>query len=180
MLLFLLLLENDVSTRQTMEIDAYLHHCQTDPCFICEIVTGYPEEQYRVIYENESIIVFLNKYPTLYGYTLVAPKEHCENSIEDFTITEYLSLQITIYWVAQAVKQEVPTERIYILTLGSRQGISHVHWHIAPLPPNVPYKEQQLEALNFKKGILKLSKEEMTSLAKRIRSRMEDTKNLLF
>ena len=165
--------------RQTFDTDAYLHHCETDPCFICEMATGNHDERYRVIYENESIIVFLNKYPTLYGYTLVAPKAHLENSIEDFAIEEYLALQRIIYWVARAVRQVVPTERIYLLTLGSRKGISHVHWHIAPLPPNVPYKEQQLEALNFERGILKISKEEMISLATNIQRKMEDTKDIL-
>lgn len=165
--------------RQAFDINSYLRHCETDPCFICEMVSGNAKEQYRAIYDNESTIVFLSKYPTLYGYTLVAPKIHLINSIGDFTIEEYLSLQRIIYWVAQAVKQVVPTERIYLLTLGGQQGISHVHWHIAPLPPGVPYKEQQLEALNFKKGIVKISKEEMTSLAKQIRKKMEDTENIL-
>jgi len=38
----------------------------------------------------------------------------------------------------------------------------------------VPYEEQQLAALSFeKKGILKLSEGEMTSLAARIRQRIE-------
>lgn len=165
--------------RQAFDINAYLRQCETDPCFICEMVSRNSKEQYRIIYENESTIVFLNKYPTLYGYTLVAPKIHLENSIEDFSIEEYLSLQRIIYWVAQAVKQVTPTERIYLFTLGSQQGITHIHWHIAPLPPGVPYKEQQLEAINFKRGIIKISKEEMTSLAKQIRKKMIDTKNIL-
>ena len=37
------------------------------------------------------------------------------------------------------------------------------------LPPGVPYREQQLEALNFKKGVLALSDAEMDTLAARIR-----------
>ena len=167
-------------TRHTMDIDAYFRDCQTNPCFICKMVEGNLDDQYRIIYENETTIVFLSKYPTLYAYTLVAPKTHFENSIDDFTVEEYLLLQRIVYWVAQAVKRVVPTERIYLLTLGSQQGISHAHWHIAPLPPGVPYKEQQLEALNFKRGILKIPKKEMTILAKRIRRRMEEIKDMLF
>ena len=41
----------------------------------------------------------------------------------------------------------VPTERLYLLALGSRQGNAHVHWHVAPLPPGVPYEKQQYAAL---------------------------------
>lgn len=119
------------------------------------------------------MIVFLNKYPTLRGYTLVAPREHRERVTGDFTLDEYLALQHLIYRVAEALRRVVPTERVYILSLGSQQGNRHVHWHIAPLPPGVSYEEQQLEALKFEKGVLKLSYEEMASLAQQIRQEME-------
>ena len=33
------------------------------------------------------------------------------------------------------------------MSLGSHQGNAHVHWHVAPLPPGVPYEEQQFAAL---------------------------------
>jgi len=78
-----------------------------------------------------------------------------------------------LYRVAEALRQVVPTERVYILTLGSQQGNRHVHWHIVPLPPGVPYEQQQVEALRMDKGVLKLSDQEMTSLALRIRQEME-------
>jgi hypothetical protein len=41
----------------------------------------------------------------------------------------------------------VPTERLYVLSLGSRDGNAHVHWHVAPLPPGVPYEDQQFRSL---------------------------------
>jgi hypothetical protein len=62
---------------------------------------------------------------------------------------------------------------MYILSLGSQQGNRHVHWHIAPLPPGVPYEEQQLQALMLDKGVLKVPEEEMAALAGRIRRRIE-------
>ncbi len=91
----------------------------------------------------------------------------------DFTLDESLALQARVYRVAEAVRQAVPTERVYILSLGSQQGNRHVHWHIAPLPPGVPYREQQLEALRIEKGILKMSDDEMAALAVRIRQRIQ-------
>jgi len=48
-----------------------------------------------------------------------------------------------------------------------------MHWHLVPLPPGVPYQEQQLEALRLEKGGLKIPDEEMAALAVRIRQRME-------
>ncbi|UCC77506.1 MAG: HIT family protein [Anaerolineales bacterium] len=159
--------------RQPMDMEAYQCRVQTGPCFICEIVAGNPEYPHHIVYEDDNAIVFLNKYPTLYGYTLVAPREHREQATSDFTIDAYLALQRIIYRVTEALRKVVPTERVYILTLGSQQGNRHVHWHIAPLPPGVPYEQQQVEALRMDKGVLKLSDEEMTSLALRIRQAME-------
>lgn len=91
----------------------------------------------------------------------------------DFSIDEYLALQRLVHRVAEVVRHEVPAECVYILSLGSQEGNRHVHWHIAPLLPGVPFEEQQLEALRFGKGVLKLSDEEMTALAARIRQRIE-------
>ena len=161
-----------MSQRQPFDIETYVHRSQHGLCFICEMVTGNAEYRHHVIYEDDTAIVFLNKYPTLYGYTVVAPREHREHVTGDFTLDEYLALQRLIYRVAEAVRQVVPTERVYILSLGSQQGNRHVHWHVAPLPPGVPYEEQQLEALRFEQGILRLSGEEMASLAQRIRQAM--------
>jgi diadenosine tetraphosphate (Ap4A) HIT family hydrolase len=159
--------------RQPMDMEAYQRRVRTGPCFICEIVAGNPEYSHHIVYEDDNAIVFLNKYPTLYGYTLVAPREHREQATSDFAIDAYLALQRIIYRVTEALRKVVPTERVYILTLGSQQGNRHVHWHIVPLPPGVPYEQQQVEALRMGKGVLKLSDEEMTSLALRIRQAME-------
>jgi hypothetical protein len=51
-----------------------------------------------------------------------------------------------------------------------------VHWHVAPLPPGVPYEEQQREALDWsRRGILDLSAAERGSLVARIRIELEPT-----
>jgi diadenosine tetraphosphate (Ap4A) HIT family hydrolase len=158
-----------MTRRRPFDVDAYIRRSQSGACFICEIVAGNPDYHHCVVYEDDVVIAFLNKYPTLYGYTLVAPRQHREHVTGDFSLDEYLHLQSVIYRVAEAVRQVVPTERLYILSLGSQQGNRHVHWHIAPLPPGVPYAEQQLEALSFKNGILTLSDAEMAALAARMR-----------
>ncbi len=91
----------------------------------------------------------------------------------DFTEDEYLALQRLIYRVGEAIRRVVPSERTYLLSLGSRQGNAHVHWHLAPLPPGVPYAEQQLEALKFEAGVLDVPPAEMAALAARIRAALD-------
>ncbi|WP_280267529.1 hypothetical protein [Nocardia wallacei] len=56
-----------------------------------------------------------------------------------------------------------------MLSLGSRQGNSHLHWHIAPLPPGVPYREQQLHALAAENGVLAWSQQQADELACELR-----------
>jgi diadenosine tetraphosphate (Ap4A) HIT family hydrolase len=160
-------------SRTNVDMNAYIARSQSGPCFVCEIVRGNPQYRHHIIYQDEKAIAFLNKYPTLYGYAIVAPLEHREQVTEDFTEEEYLRLQLVIYRLAEIIRREVTTERVYILSLGSQQGNRHVHWHIAPLPPGVPYEQQQFEALSLEHGILNIPHEEMAELAARLRHMME-------
>jgi diadenosine tetraphosphate (Ap4A) HIT family hydrolase len=79
-----------------------------------------------------------------------------------------------VHDVAEALKATVPTERIYLMSLGSHQGNAHVHWHVAPLPPGVPYERQQFHAVMAENGILEVTREEQTALAARVRSALQD------
>jgi histidine triad (HIT) family protein/ATP adenylyltransferase len=72
--------------------------------------------------------------------------------------------------VARAINDVVATERTYVLSLGSMQGNAHVHWHIAPLLPGVPYQQQQFHALMAANGILQHSPVETARLGAAIRS----------
>jgi diadenosine tetraphosphate (Ap4A) HIT family hydrolase len=155
---------------QPFDIGAYEKRSKDGPCFVCELVAG--TNPHHMIYADQSVIVFLNKYSALYGYTLGAPRDHREQATGDLTVDEYLALQRVIYHVAEALRHVVPTERIYILTLGSQPGNRHGHWHLAPFPPGVPYEQQQTAALDLSKGILALSDEEMASLAQALRQEL--------
>ena len=49
-------------------------------CIFCMIANG--EIPSNKIYEDESVIAFLDINPTSYGHTLVVPKEHCDSGWE--------------------------------------------------------------------------------------------------
>jgi diadenosine tetraphosphate (Ap4A) HIT family hydrolase len=157
---------------QQLDLKAYLADIQSKPCFICGIVAG-DDTSHHLVYRDKVAIAFLSKYPTLYGYVIVAPLQHREQVTADFTLDEYVALQQVVYHIGEAVRQAVPTERLYILSLGSQQGNRHVHWHVAALPPGVPFEQQQLEALSIiSKGYLQLSDEAMVELAAKIREKL--------
>ncbi len=146
------------------DMEVFHHKARTRPCFVCEVVD--------IVHEDDEAIAFLDSYPRAYGYALVAPKKHREQVTKDFPVQEYLRLQRFVYRVAEAVREEVGAERMYLHTFGSNQGNSHVHWHVVPLPPGVSYEEQQGAWASWSKGVLDIPQEEMASLAARIGARM--------
>lgn len=85
---------------------------------------------------------------------------------------EFPRFQGIVHSIAAAIEMTVPTERMYCLSLGSQQGNSHLHWHLAPLPPGLPYGEQQFYALMAENGVLRVDEDEQAALAHDIRRRI--------
>jgi len=48
-----------------------------------------------------------------------------------------------------------------------------LHWHVAPLPPGVPYHEQQFHALMMSDGVLAVDDRTQAALAMDIRGHLE-------
>jgi diadenosine tetraphosphate (Ap4A) HIT family hydrolase len=151
--------------RTPLDLDAYVERTRSGHCFICEFVGGNPDYEHHRVHEDDEAIVFLSKYPTLVGYCLIAPKQHLEDLADDLSERRYLRLQALVHRLARALKRVLPVERVYVLSLGSKQGNSHLHWHVVPLPPGVPYEKQQYHALMAEHGILNLPEPEMRDLA---------------
>ena len=129
-------------------------------------------DTHEIVLRTPTVIAFLDRNPVLLGHTLVAPVAHREHVVEDFSVEEYLALQASIYRVGRALQRVVPTERLYVLSLGSQQANKHVHWHVAPLPPGVPYERQQLVAMSWDNGVLDTTAESQRSLAQAIRGKL--------
>ncbi|GHF60621.1 diadenosine tetraphosphate (Ap4A) HIT family hydrolase [Deinococcus metalli] len=166
--------------RQAYDLDASVRHTQDGPCFICACLEGHPDYAHHRVFEDDFAVAFLARSPDAggrelvqaLGYVLIAPREHREGVIADFTPREYLRLQTVVYRVGQALEQELPTERVYVLSLGSQQGNRHVHWHVVPLPPGVPYAAQQFHFLMAEHGVMEMEPGELQELASRLRRRL--------
>ena len=128
--------------------------------------------EHEPVYADDSVVAFLSRYPTLLGYTIVAPRAHVVDVTGDYAL--FRRVTDVVHDVAEALKATLPTERVYLMSLGSHQGNAHVHWHVAPLPPGVPYERQQFHAVMAENGVLDVTREEQAALAARIRSALED------
>ncbi|MBU1307362.1 MAG: HIT family protein [Alphaproteobacteria bacterium] len=154
--------------RRPLDLSAHVARSQNGPCFICQLLDGNPDYAHHIIAQDDDSIVFLSKYPTLPGYALVCPKPHYQDLARDMSTTQYLALQGVVHRLSRALSQVFDAERIYVLSLGSAQGNSHVHFHVVPLPKGVPYADQQYHALMAEHGVLDLPDAEMAATAARI------------
>ncbi len=104
----------------------------------------------------------------------MAPAAHREHVVGDFTECEYAELQRLIHRIGRALTRVIETERLYVTSLGSQQGNTHVHWHLLPLPPGVPYEDQQMAVFDTDKGWLHVADAAMATLAADLRRALGD------
>lgn len=159
--------------RRPVDTAAYIEELQERPCFICGLVAGDPRVQGRVVFEDEDHIVFLPRRFVQRGYVIVAPRKHVENLVVDVSVDEHLCTQSLVHRVAGVLRTVVPTERVYVFSLGSQQGNAHVHWHIVALPPDVPLERQQFAAVIPElAGVLELDEDEIESIAAEVEGQL--------
>ena len=158
--------------RVPFDAGAYERRVRSGPCFVCRLVAGDPAYAHEVVYQDGEHIAFLDAYPTVPGKVLVCPRAHVEHVVRDLDRDAYLRLMDVVRRVALAVERAVPSERTYLLSLGSQDGNAHLHWHVAPLPPGTPYERQQLRALSSEDGVLAMTGDAAAELAARIRARL--------
>ncbi|MFD9515848.1 HIT family protein [Streptomyces sp. NPDC059979] len=155
--------------REAMDLESYVERTRSGPCFVCAFLSGHPDYPHETVFEDEHHVAFLDRWPTLPGKVLVAPKSHIEHAVRDLDAAAYTRLMLVLREVALAVEDALDSERTYLYSLGSQQGNSHLHWHIAALPPGVPYEEQQFHALMTENGVLAPSPREVADTASRLR-----------
>jgi len=121
------------------------------------------EEIANLIYEDDSIIVFLDINPVNEGHTLVIPKEHLA-TIYDLHDEDVAHLFKIVRRIAIAVKKGVNAEGIVITQRNGKaagQRIPHLHVHVIPR-----YEGQILPRGERIQGV---SYEELNKVAIRIR-----------
>ncbi|MEU0804561.1 HIT family protein [Streptomyces sp. NPDC005970] len=158
--------------RQSMDLETYTARARRGPCFVCAFVSGDPDYAHHTVFEDDDHVAFLDRWPTLTGKVLVAPKRHIEHVVRDLDPEAYGRLMLVVREVALAMEDCVGAERTYLYSLGSQQGNAHLHWHIAGLPPGTPYERQQFAALMTENGVLAMAPEEASDMAGRIRDRI--------
>ncbi|MGW7066683.1 HIT family protein [Streptomyces sp. NPDC054855] len=156
--------------RKAMDLAGYMERARSGPCFVCAFLAGEDGYAHHVVHEDDAHVAFLDRWPTLPGKVLVAPKAHVEHAVRDLDEAAYVRIMLFVREVTRAVERVFDSERTYLYSLGSQEGNSHLHWHIAALPPGIPYEEQQFHVLMTENGVLDVPPGEMADLAARLRA----------
>jgi histidine triad (HIT) family protein len=101
-------------------------------CPFCNIVSG--QAPASIVYEDATVLAFMDLNPTSIGHTLVIPRAHWENMYEipEKTLAEMAPV---IKRICVGVKKAVGADGISILQLNGKaagQVVMHFHVHVIP------------------------------------------------
>ncbi|MHA7733850.1 HIT family protein [Nitrosopumilus sp. S6] len=101
-------------------------------CIFCDILDGKREG--HILYEDDSHVSFMDRYPIDVGHSLVIPREHHER-ITDMTPENVGKLFSLVPKIAKAILTGANADAFSIAQNNGRaakQIIPHVHIHIIP------------------------------------------------
>ena len=109
--------------------------------------------------EDENYYAFLDINPVAKGHTLVIPRREVDYifDMDDDELAEY---QVFAKRVATALKKAFPCKKVAQVVLGLE--VPHAHIHLIPMNSEAD--------VDFRREKLKLSSEEMASIAEAIRN----------
>jgi histidine triad (HIT) family protein len=112
-----------------------------------------------IVAEDESYIAFLDINPLVLGHVLVVPKKEVDYifDMEDDLLS---GMMVFAKKVAHAVKKAVPCKRIGVAVIGLE--VPHTHVHLVPM--------NTMGDINFTRGKLSPSKEELVTVHEKIRA----------
>ncbi|MFC1402031.1 MULTISPECIES: HIT family protein [Streptacidiphilus] len=87
-----------------MDLETYAERAQSGPCFVCALLAGNPDYPHEVVFEDAEHIAFLDRWPTLPGKVLVAPKVHVEHVVRDLDEAAYIRLLLFVRQITLAVE----------------------------------------------------------------------------
>ncbi len=127
------------------------------PSLFSKIIRG--EIPCHKIAENEFYFAFLDIMPLAPGHTLVVPKVEVDYL---FDMDEQLLSGLLPFArnIAFAIEKVIPCERIGVSVIGLE--VPHAHVHLIPL--------RTMDDINFSRPKLKMTQEELASIAEKIRT----------
>lgn len=105
-------------------------------CIFCKIASG--QILSTKVYEDETVLAFLDIGPVSDGHTLVIPKEHY-GKLHECPVDVLAAVCATAARLAKAAADAMEAEGYNVLCNNGRaagQIVEHLHFHIIPRNPN--------------------------------------------
>ncbi|KAA6321357.1 HIT family protein [termite gut metagenome] len=113
--------------------------------------------------EDDTCFAFLDINPLVKGHILVVPKQETDY-IYDLNDSDLAAIHIFAKRVARAIEKAIPCKRIGVSVIGLE--VPHAHIHLIPINTE--------SDMLFSNPKLKLSEEEFTDIAEKIRTALKD------
>lgn len=103
----------------------------TTECLFCRIIAG--EIPIEMVYQNQDLVAFRDKYPKAPTHILVVPKEHIPSlSLVEDRHSDLLARMVLL--VNQLAKEQGVAEQGYRLVVNAGpwggQAVPHLHFHL--------------------------------------------------
>ncbi len=96
-------------------------------CIFCRIINR--EARGHIVYEDDSVIAFMDRNPSKPGHSLIVPRQHVPD-FYDLDDALYSKLMLVAKRLSVAVKSVTRPKRVGLLIVGF--GVPHTHIHIMP------------------------------------------------
>lgn len=115
----------------------------------------------HIVAENDNYIAFLDINPLVEGHVLVVPKQETDYifDLEDDVLS---GLHLFAKKVAKAIDKSIKCTRVGVAVIGLE--VPHVHVHLVPM--------NSMDDINFTKGKLNPTEEELKVVAEKIKRNM--------
>ncbi|NVM43594.1 MAG: HIT family protein [Candidatus Lokiarchaeota archaeon] len=103
-----------------------------EACIFCQIVDKKIQSQ--ILFENDTILAFLDIFPISNGHTIVIPKNHY-NNLEDIPVDELTDVFKIVKKISSKIYEKLKIDGYNILQNNFKaagQVINHFHVHIIP------------------------------------------------
>ncbi|MGE7092214.1 HIT family protein [Lysinibacillus sp. NPDC048646] len=126
-------------------------------CIFCEIISKV--EKAFIIYENDFVCCFLDKFPINKGHVLVVPKKHYQefSDVDSQSLSEVI---LTAQKISILLEKLLITDGITSMqNNGIFKDVEHYHMHIIPrfngdgfswIEPEIVVREDEFEMLTIK------------------------------
>ena len=105
---------------------------QAVSCIFCSIIAG--DAPAEIVFEDDSVMAFMDINPASPGHTLVVPKEHFQD-LMDIEPDLAAAVMRVATRVSRAAKRSLGSDGVNLFLASGRaafQSVFHVHMHVIP------------------------------------------------